>query len=219
MLERDKLEKVGLEAISLEVSRGRNKVSYINTDLQEAIRSQEDNERYIIDIFIDILGIEEGTGEEISIGKLEGNFFESEFVMGDTDFYGICDCVGRDLEPLAATIVDKDGCIKEHICEFHKNIMYIDRIYVEEKYRNIGIASFVIESISELLEYTVNLNPHTLILLPKPQQKNGEGELCNIKDKEEKEICMKKLINLYKRLGFKKIRNSNYMMKKTELYW
>lgn len=42
MLERDKLEKVGLEAISLEVSRGRNKVSYIDTDLQEAIRSQED---------------------------------------------------------------------------------------------------------------------------------------------------------------------------------
>ena len=82
--------------------------------------------------------------------------------------------------------MDKDGCIKEHICEFHKNIMYIDRIYIEEKYRNIGIASFVIESISELLEYTVNLNPHTLILLPKPQQKNGEGELCNIKDKEEK---------------------------------
>ena len=69
MLERDKLEKVGLEAISLEVSRGRNKVSYIDTDLQEAIRSQEDKERYIIDIFIDILGIEEGTGEEISIGK------------------------------------------------------------------------------------------------------------------------------------------------------
>lgn len=219
MLERNKLEKVGLEAISLEVSRGRNKVSYIDTDLQEAIRNQEDNERYIIDIFIDIIGIEESTGEEISIGKLEGNFFESEFVMEDTDFYAICDCVGRDLEPLAATIVDKDGCIKEHICEFHKNIMYIDRIYIEEKYRNIGIASFVIESISELLEYTVNLNPHTLILLPKPQQKNGEGELCNIKDKEEKEICMKKLINLYKRLGFKKIRNSNYMMKKTNLYW
>ena len=112
MLERDKLEKVGLEAISLKVSRGRNKVSYIVTDLQEAIRNQEDNERYIIDIFIDILGIEEGTGEEISIGKLEGNFFESEFVMEHTDFYEICDCAGRDLEPLAAAIVDKDRCIK-----------------------------------------------------------------------------------------------------------
>ena len=189
-------------------------VNYIDTDLEEAIRSQEDNERYIIDIYIDILGIEEGTGEEISIGKLEGNFFESEFAMEDTDFYQICDCAGRDLEPLAEAIIDKDGNVKENICEFHKNLMYIDRIYVEEKYRNIGIASFVIESISELLEYTVSLSPHTLILLPKPQEKNKEEELCNIEDEEEKEICMKKLINLYKRLGFKKIRSSNYMIKK-----
>ena len=48
MIERDKLEKVGLEAISLEVCRGRNKVSYIDSDVEEAIISQEYNEKYII---------------------------------------------------------------------------------------------------------------------------------------------------------------------------
>lgn len=33
-------------------------------------------------------------------------------------------------------MLDKDGNVKENICEVHKNLMYIDRIYVEEKYRN-----------------------------------------------------------------------------------
>ena len=135
--------------------------------------------------------------------------------MEDTNFYEVCDCVGEDLEPLAASIIDKDGWIKENICEFDENLMYIDRIYVEEKYRNIGVASFVIKCIEELLEHTVNLNPHVLILLPKPQEKDNAGNLHNIKNEEQKEICMKNLIKLYKKLGFKKIRNSNYMMKKT----
>ncbi|MBQ2835803.1 MAG: GNAT family N-acetyltransferase [Clostridia bacterium] len=218
MLEKDKLEKVGLEAISLEVCRGRNKVSYIDSDIEESIISQEYNEKYIIDIFIDILGIKKDTGEEINIGKLEGNFFESQFVMDDTSFFDVCDCVGRDLEPLAEVIIDRDGDIKENICDYHENLMYIDRIYVEEKYRNIGIASLVIESLNELLEYTVNLEPHTLILLPKPQEKDKDGHLHNIEYEEEKNICMKKLIKLYRKLGFKKIRNSNYMMKKTRLW-
>lgn len=218
MLEKDKLEKVGLEAISLEVCRGRNKVSYIDSDIEEAITSQEYNEKYIIDIYIDILGIQKDTGEEIKIGKLEGNFFENQLMMEDTSFFDVCDCVARDLEPLAEVIIDRDGDIKENICGYDENLMYIDRIYVEEKYRNIGIASLVMESLNELLEYAVSLEPHTLILLPKPQEKDKDGHLHNIEDEEEKDICMNKLIKLYKKLGFKKIRNSNYMMKKTRLW-
>ena len=108
--------------------------------------------------------------------------------------------------------------MKENICAYDENLMYIDRIYVEEKYRNIGIASLVIESLNELLEYTVNLEPHTLILLPKPQEKDKDGHLHNVEDEEEKDIRMNKLIKLYKKLGFKKIRNSNYMMKKARLW-
>lgn len=219
MLNKDKLNEVGLEAISLKVSRGRNRVNYIDVDLEEAIKSQEDDEKCIIDIFIDILGIKIDTGEEINIGKLEGNFFESEVIMEDTDFYEVCDCVGADLEPLAEAIIDNDRCIKESICDFGENLMYIDRIYIEEKYRNLGIGSFIIDSFVELLEYTVSLNPHTLILLPKPQEKNKEGKISNIENEEKKEKYMKKLIKFYKKLGFKKIRGCNYMMKKTSLYW
>ena len=216
MLEKDKLEKVGLEAISLEVDRGRNKVSYIDSSIEETIAIQEYNEKYIIDIYVNILGIKKDTEEEIRIGRLEGNFFETQFMMEDTSFLDICDCVGRDLEPLAEVIINNDGYIKENICAYHENLMYIDRIYVEEKYRNIGIASLIIESLNELLEYTIGLEPDTLILLPKPQEKDKDGHLHNIEDKEKKEICMKKLIKLYKKLGFKKIRNSNYMMKKQD---
>ena len=100
--------------------------------------------------------------------------------------------------------------------------MYIDRIYIEKEYRGAGIASFVIESLNEVLQYTTELNPNVYIVLPKPQEKDENGKIGNMKDEQQKEICMEKLLKLYKKLGFKKIRNSNYMIKKKdngELKW
>lgn len=154
--------------------------------------------------------------EEIEIGKLKGNYFEAGVVIDDYSFYDICDCKGADLEPLAAAITNREGYIKEIIFEVDENLMYIDRIYIEEEYRGVGITSFVIESLNEVLQYTMELNPNVYILLPKPQEKDENGKIDNMKDEYQKEICMEKLLKLYKRLGFKKISNSNYMVKKKD---
>lgn len=214
MLNVEKLNKVGLEAISLEVSNGRNRIDYIDLDIEEAIENQEYNDKYIIYMKIDIIGIEKESGEEINIGELNGDFFEPQIVINETSFFEVCDCVGADLEPLAEAIIDEDGFIKENICQFDETLMYIDRIYIEEKYRGAEIASFVIESLNELLQYTLKLNPDVLILLPKPQAKDKDGNMHNIEDEKTKDLCMQKLLKLYKKLGFKKIRNTNYMVKK-----
>lgn len=216
MLDKEKLNKVGLDYISLKVSRGRNNIYCIDSNMEDAINFQEPNEKYVINIWIDIIGIKKDSDEEIEIGKLEGNYFEAEVIIDDYSFYDICDCKGADLEPLAAAITDSEGYIKESICEFDENLMYIDRIYIEEEYRGAGIASFVIESLNEVLQYTTELNPNVYILLPKPQEKDENGKIGNMKDEQQKEICMEKLLKLYKKLGFKKIRNSNYMIKKKE---
>ena len=213
-IDKEKLNEVGLDCISLRVSRDGNVINYIDSDIENAINIQEPNEKYVINIWIDIIGIKENSDEKIKIGGLEGNYFKASITIDDYTFYEICDCEGADLEPLAASITDRDGNIKESICEFDENLMYIDRIYIEKEYRGVGIASFVIESLNEILQYTTELNPNVYILLPKPQEKDEEGKISNMKDEKEEKICMEKLLKLYKKLGFKKIRNTNYMIKK-----
>ena len=39
MLNKNKLEEVGLEALALKVARGRSKIHYIDTNLGEAIKN------------------------------------------------------------------------------------------------------------------------------------------------------------------------------------
>lgn len=210
----DKLNEVGLDSISLKVYTNMSNMNYINSNIENWIQSQEIDSKYIIDIYIDILGIKTDSDKEIEIGKLEGNLLEADIVMDDANFYDVCDCVGADLEALASAIVDSDGYIREEICEYDENLMYIDRIYIEEKYRGLGIASYILNSLNEILEYSTNLNPHALILLPKPQEKNKENRLANVSDKDKEKIYKYKLINLYRRLGFKKVINSEYMVKR-----
>lgn len=214
MLKKENLNKVGLDYISLKVSRERSDIYFIDSNIEDTINFQDPNDKYIIDIEINIIGMKKDTDEEIEIGKMEGNYFEAEVAIDDYSFYDICDCEGADLEPLAATITDNEGYIKESICKFDENLMYVDRIYIEEEYRGAGIASFVIKSLNEILQYTTELTPNVYILLPKPQEKDEDGKICNMKDGQKKEMYMEKLSKLYKKLGFKKIKNSNYMIKK-----
>ena len=154
--------------------------------------------------------------EEISVGKITGNYFESEIFMDDISFYELCDSIGTDLEHMASAIVDEDGDIKEEICEFDENLMYIDRIYIEEEFRGLGIASYIINSLNDILEYSIKLSPNVLILLPAPQEIGKDGLLQEVRNKEINEQNKKKLIKLYQKLGFKMLEDSNYMIKRTK---
>ena len=173
-------------------------------------------DKYVINVFIDIFATNLDTQEKEKIGKLTGNYFESEIVMDDISFYDLCDSIDTDLEHMASAIVDEEECIKDEICEFDENLMYIDRIYMNEKFRGLGIASYVINSLNEILEYSVNLSPNVLILLPAPQKIGEDGLLQEIRDEDINKLNKEKLYKLYGKLGFKKLEDSNYMIKRTK---
>lgn len=215
MINLEKLKELGLDSISFRVSGDRGELRYIDEEIDKWIEEQEISDKYMINIFIEILGTNLDTNESVEIGKLTGNFFESEIVIDDTDFYDVCDSIDTDLEHMAAAIVDKDGNIRAEICEFDDNLMYIDRLFIEEKYRGLGIASYVLKYLKNILEYSVNLNPTVLIILPVPQEIDNKGLLSQVENDEDRIKYEKKLIKLYKKLGFTKIKNSNYMIKIT----
>lgn len=216
MIDLEGLNKLGYDSISLEVSGTRGELNYIDKDINNYIEEQDYEEKYVINVFVDIFATNLDTQEKVEIGKLTGNFFESEIIMDDISFYDLCDSIGTDLEHMASAIVDEDECIRDDICEFDETLMYIDRIYIEEKFRALGIASYVLNSLNDILEYSVNLNPNVLILLPAPQEIGEDGLLQEVRDEKINENDKKRLIKLYEKLGFEKLKNSNYMIKRTK---
>ena len=216
MINLEGLKKLGYASISLSVSGTRGELEYIDEEFDNWREDQDFEEKYIINIFVNIYATNLDTQKKEKIGKLTGNFFESEIVMDDISFYDLCDSVGTDLEHMASAIVDEEECIKDEICEFDENLMYIDRIYINEKFRGLGIASYVINYLNEILEYSVNLSPNVLILLPAPQEIGEDGLLQEVRDEEINENNKKRLIKLYEKLGFEKLKDSNYMIKRTK---
>lgn len=216
MINLEGLRKLGYDSISLSVSGTRGELEYIDEEIDNWRDDQDFEEKYIINIFVNIYATNLDTQKKGKIGKLTGNFFESEIVMDDISFYDLCDSVGTDLEHMASAIVDEEECIKDEICEFDENLMYIDRIYINEKFRGLGIASYVINSLNEILEYAVNLSPNVLILLPAPQEIGEDGLLQEVRDEKINENDKKRLIKLYEKLGFEKLEDSNYMIKRTK---
>lgn len=216
MIDLEGLNKLGYDSISLEVSGTRGELNYIGKDINNYIKEQDYEDKYVINVFVDIFATDLDTQEKVKIGKLTGNFFESEIVMDDISFYDLCDSIGTDLEHMASAIVDEDECIMDNICEFDENLMYIDRIYIEEKFRGLGIASYVLDSLNDILEYSVNLSPNVLILLPAPQEIGEDGLLQEVRDEKINDNNKKRLIKLYEKLGFEKLEDSNYMIKRTK---
>lgn len=216
MIDLEGLNKLGYDSISLSVSGTRGKLNYIDKEINDYIDDLEYEDKYVINIFLDIFATNLDTQEKVKIGKLTGNFFESEIVMDDISFYDLCDSISTDLEYMASAIVNEDECIRDEICEFDENLMYIDRIYIDEKFRGLGIASYVLNSLNNILEYSVNLSPNILILLPAPQEIGKDGFLQEVRNEKINENNKKKLIKLYEKLGFEKLEDSNYMIKRTK---
>jgi len=216
MIDLEGLNRLGYDSISLSVSGTRGELEYIDAEINNWKEDQDVEEKYVINVFVDIYATNLDTQKKEKIGKLMGNFFESEIVMDDISFYDLCDSIGTDLEHMASAIVDEEECIRDEICDFDENLMYIDRIYINEKFRGLGVASYVINSLNEILEYSINLSPNVLILLPAPQEIGEDGLLQEVRDEKINENDKKRLIKLYEKLGFEKLEDSNYMIKRTK---
>jgi len=216
MIDLEGLNRLGYDSISLSVSGTRGELEYIDAEINNWKEDQDVEEKYVINVFVDIYATNLDTQKKEKIGKLMGNFFESEIVMDDISFYDLCDSIGTDLEHMASAIVDEEECIRDEICDFDENLMYIDRIYINEKFRGLGVASYVINSLNEILEYSINLSANVLILLPAPQEIGEDGLLQEVRDEKINENDKKRLIKLYEKLGFEKLEDSNYMIKRTK---
>jgi len=168
--------------------------------------------KYITNFTVDVYAVD-GMGEILAnIGFLKGTSIEAEVTFMDVNsFLELCDMVSTDLYLMAEAITDKDGHVKKSICPTERNIMYIENIYVEEKYRCMGIGKYLIDNIGGLFSQALNYSHYAFLLKPFPQIKYGERSLRDLESAMPEEI--EKLVNFYKRAGYQFIKGSNYMYK------
>jgi GNAT superfamily N-acetyltransferase len=186
------------------------------SSFKDSIKSLNENSspehKYFTNFSVDVYAVD-GMGEILAdIGFLKGTSIESEITFSDGyNFLRLCDMISTDLYLMAEAICDTDGSVKKSICPHDRNIMYIENMYVEQKYRGIGIGKYLLDNIGEMFLQSLNYSHYAYILKPSPQVRHGKHSLRDSETttKEDKE----RLVNFYERAGYKFIDGSDYMIK------
>lgn len=207
----EKLESLGYDWIEIQTSS----VTYniISSSFDDGKVNLEKNLfDFFPKVFVDIYVTNSDTEKRKKIGYLEGYYFPSRMILDEN--FGIhesiltianassaelFECVGamcdenyEDFAPQIATAID--------------NVFYISKLRIYSKFQNLGIATFVIKNLYKILIYKANLGYlSTFTVLPYPFLLDEEK---TPKEKFNEET--KKLILFYKRLGFKKYKNTSY---------
>lgn len=148
------------------------------------------------------------------IASIDGIFYDMDYVYNyGFDFLDIFDMHSCDTVNIYDILFNQDDEIKEEYETLNNNIFYLERIYVEKKYRHKGYAKFLLEQLEDIIRYVAKLNVGVLIVCSQPFEKQGDHDRMIRKDNE----LQQKLNNLYESVGFKKIDHShNYLTKVIE---
>lgn len=206
VLDMTKLNEKGLDWITFEVNACSAGIDVFRSGtIDENIEEGEAEDRFIIPFNIKIKGImEEGT-KTVDVGYIDGSYFEAP-ICREIRFLDLCDIVGGDIYAMAEDICDKHREIPDKLCAFDENLVYLNRIRINEAYMNCGIATFAISSLSSLLLYGVGHRCHAIVLKPAP---------FLLKEKSEAyESEIKRLEKFYSKCGFRRYKKSGHMFKR-----
>lgn len=143
-----------------------------------------------------------------TICYLNGMFFDLDYMyeegvsIFDTfDFY--TDALG-----IYENMFDSNGDIILDTDTLSNNIFYINRLYVEKEHRNKGYASLILNNIENIIRYIFKFKVDYIVLLPQSFEKSDKGIECyNVEN-------LQKLVNFYKKNGFKELNDSSgYLVK------
>lgn len=90
--------------------------------------------------------------------------------------------------------------------------VYLERLYVEEKFRKEGVATWILDNLPEILRYFFRAEPQYVVTIPCP-----DGYL-DMDQKDEMECAeiqklQKLMVSVIRKHGFKKVRNKNIYYK------
>ena len=215
MLDLKKISELGFgDMLSFNAYVDKPQIRYVEDDILSAIKDIDIIEKYINHFVIRILITDINEDTDTEIGFIRGKIIHSEEEMEDCNFYEVCDAHSQELEEMAEVLIEKNWNLKNEIVNERDTICYISEFYLNKKFRNLGIGSFVLENLAELISYYSEQMITKIIVLPEPLVKGKDGLLKAMSENNpEKEKLKEDLIKFYSENGFKEIENSRYMIK------
>ena len=215
MLDLKKISDLGFgDMLSFNAYVDKPQIRYVEDDILSAIKDIDIIEKYINHFVIRILITDINEDTDTEIGFIRGKIIHSEEEMEDCNFYEVCDAHSQELEEMAEVLIEKNWNLKNEIVNERDTICYISEFYLNKKFRNLGIGSFVLENLAELISYYSEQMITKIIVLPEPLVKGKDGLLKAMSENNpEKEKLQEDLIKFYSENGFKEIENSRYMIK------
>ena len=215
MLDLKKISELGFgDMLSFNAYVDKPQIRYVEDDILSAIKDIDIIEKYINHFVIRILITDINEDTDTEIGFIRGKIIHSEEEMEDCNFYEVCDAHSQELEEMAEVLIEKNWNLKNEIVNERDTICYISEFYLNKKFRNLGIGSFVLENLAELISYYSEQMITKIIVLPEPLVKGKDGLLKAMSENNpEKEKLKEDLIKFYSENVFKEIENSRYMIK------
>lgn len=124
----------------------------------------------------------------------------------DCNFHDKCDVVSGDIEVVASAICGKRGnVLRKYVPEAadFDTILILDKITIKKEYRGKGIGSSVVKKLIYMMNYQFG-SGKTLFLCASDFETAHEYGFDSIKYKEG----TKRLVEFYKKLGFKVVKNN-----------
>lgn len=215
MLNIKKIEKLGLgDSISLKCKIVRPQLRFMQKNVFTEMEEMEINDRNITYFFIDICISDLEEDKDTRIGFIKGCYILPEEFMNDCYFFDVCDAESDELEKMADSLIDNNLDLNEKYANETDCICYVSDLYIYKKYRNCGIGSYVLNELQDILYYYARDVITKVVLLPQPRVINNQRQLQNLSDKNENcEILKERLREFYDDNGFRKIADSEYMIK------
>ena len=215
MLDLKKISELGFgDMLYFNAYVDKPQIRYVEDDILSAIKDIDIIEKYINHFVIRILITDINEDTDTEIGFIRGKIIHSEEEMEDCNFYEVCDAHSQELEEMAEVLIEKNWNLKNEIVNERDTICYISEFYLNKKFRNLGIGSFVLENLAELISYYSEQMITKIIVLPEPLVKGKDGLLKAMSENNpEKEKLKEDLIKFYSENVFKEIENSRYMIK------
>lgn len=149
------------------------------------------------------------------LAEFKGIFFDEDG-MYDNDFSAIdvADMFDSDTESAMSFLVESQMYNQELnedkvIMSLHSG--YIERFYVYPKYRNRGLANYILNNLEEILLFCFNIKVHSLVTYPKPQCPDLKGEWVDYPDEDG--AIKRLMIKIFNKHGFSEIDKTGFYAK------
>ena len=150
----------------------------------------------------------ENTNKDL-IATIKGTYFDIIYIIeNDLNLYKILNKKIKE-STLLENLLDHYGEIRGQYLSSFLNLYFIDKISIEKKYKNQNYDILLLSNIIKILMFKDKKMIGNVIIKPELDYKIKENSTIEYYKYEDK---LNKLINAYKKCGFEKIQNTDYMI-------